>query len=204
MRRQVSGPASPRVAGCPGQREPTASTWPARSAAARGSPSARAPTMNTRRRRCGTPKKRESRTRQATPYPMSASVPTTVPKSRPPFEERRPGTFSTSSHRGRRDSAIRANSKKRPDRSRRGLGVVRRRRGLGRGSRRRGDQLRALLLAGQKVGAGDAHRAALHALEYRDLVGVEEVLVVHDPPPFRWCQACSQPGICSVLTGAVY
>ena len=137
----TSSPASPRVAGCRWQRVPTASTWPARSAAARGSPSATAPTMNTRRRRCGTPKKRVSRTRQARPYPRSASVPSTTPKSRPPFEERRPGTFSTRSHRGRTASMIRANSKKRPLIGlRRVLVVVRRRRGPGRGSLRRGDQ----------------------------------------------------------------
>ena len=111
--RATSCPSSRRVAGCLGQRVPTASTWPARSAAAAGSPSARAPMMNTRRRRCGTPKKRESRTRQARPYPMSASVPSTTPKSRPPCEERRPGTFSTRSQRGRTASATRANSKKR-------------------------------------------------------------------------------------------
>jgi hypothetical protein len=83
----------------------------------RGSPSARAPTMNTRLRRCGTPKKRESRIRHATPYPRSASVPSTTPKSRPPLLLSSPGTFSTRTHPGRKASMTRANSWNSPERS---------------------------------------------------------------------------------------
>lgn len=49
------------------------------------------------------------------PYPISASVPSTVPKSRPPLLERRPGTFSRRTARGRTASMMRANSKKSPD-----------------------------------------------------------------------------------------
>ena len=113
----MCGPVSPRAAGCLGQRVPTASTWAARPAAARGSPSATAPTTNSRLRRCGTPKKRLSTIRQARPYPRSASVPSTTPKSRPPCEENAPGTFSQRSHSGRKASTTRANSKKRPERS---------------------------------------------------------------------------------------
>ena len=79
--------------------------------------SARRATMKIRLRRCGTPKYRASRHRHPTPYPQATTSLRSRWKSSPLLEERRPGTFSSTSHRGLRYSATRRNSKARTDRS---------------------------------------------------------------------------------------
>ena len=54
-------------------------------------------------------------TRHATPYPSSSSALSTMAKSRPPWLERSPCTFSRTMVRGRHSRTKRTNSKKRPD-----------------------------------------------------------------------------------------
>ena len=61
-------------------------------------------TMNTRRRRWGTPKYRASRVRHETAYPSSSISRRRARKSRPSLEVKIPGTFSSTTHRGRNRS----------------------------------------------------------------------------------------------------
>ena len=73
-------------------------------------------TRNTLRRRWATPKYRASRVRHETPYPSCSISLRSLPKSAPLLELKSPGTFSSTSHRGRRCSTRSRKVKARLDR----------------------------------------------------------------------------------------